>query len=158
MSELEEKIQKALSITALISHPTPLTNRERIETVSLDWHHRQKTRQRLLTNKGTELLLMLPRGTVLQEGDLLYQDPECLIRVQASPERVVVVVPHTLQQHCRIAHHLGNWHRPLQLLEDGTLIAQADQPLEDWLMQMGIPFQVQEHPFTPTLSTGHHHS
>lgn len=148
---------KILSITTIITQATPFTKHERIETVTLDWHYRQKARQRLLTNQGTELLLMLPRGTILQEGDLLYQDPNCLIRVQASPERVVVIPAYTLEQHCRIAHHLGNWHRPMQLLEDGTVIAQADQPLEHWLIQMEISFQVLEHPFTPNLLTGHRH-
>ena len=42
-----------------------------IDTVTLTWDGRQKSRQRLRTAQGQELALALPTGTRLQAGDLL---------------------------------------------------------------------------------------
>jgi urease accessory protein len=126
------------------------------EVIALVWCDRQRARQRVQTSAGTEVLLMLPRGTVLQDGDLLYCSEEKQIRVQALPEAVVLIPTASAVQLCRVAHQLGNWHRPAQVLANGTLMAQLDQPLIDWLEHVGIPFETGEQPFQPNL-TGHAH-
>ncbi len=145
-----------------ISFPTPVitqilsSNPDReaavVEWVGLSWHERQRSRQRVHTDRGTELCLALPRGTVLRQGDLLYQDPERQIRVQAQPEALLQIHPQGMIQLAQIAHHLGNCHRSAQLLEDGSLVVQPDPPLLAWLRDRQIPTFPCERAFDPNLS------
>ncbi|MDX2272842.1 MAG: urease accessory protein UreE [Cyanobacteriota bacterium] len=143
----------------LISHkadPADHLTPTHSDTVTLPWIDRQRIRQRLYTQGGRELLLALPRGSTLQAGDLLYQDSQLEIRVVAQPEDLLHITPTNLLELGRVAHHLGNWHRPAQCLPDGTLLAENDSPLQDWLHQQGIPFDAVRQPFQPNL-TGHFH-
>ncbi len=129
------------------------------EQVLLDWADRQRSRQRVRSDRGSELWLMLPRGTRLTHQDRLFQDPQRIIIVSAKPEAVLSIEPLNPLQLGQAAHQLGNWHRPIQLMMDGSLQAQADAPLRDWLSRMGIPFVEREDPFEPNvaLAGGHHH-
>ncbi|WP_218081039.1 urease accessory protein UreE [Anthocerotibacter panamensis] len=122
-----------------------------IEVLILPWDERCKPRQRRMTDRGTDVALALPRGTILKDGELLYNSPERTIRVQAQPEPVLVIHPSDPTQACLVAHHLGNWHRSLQVLDDKTLLAQADDPLAHWLEHMGIPYKRQACIYHPNL-------
>jgi urease accessory protein len=128
----------------------------RIETISLDWEDRRKPRQRVVTDQGTEVVLALPRGTVLAEGDCLYQNNDLTIKVQAKVQSVLKVIPATAVETCRVAHHLGNWHRSIEVLPDGTLTTQRDEPFEEWLKREGIKYQRAELPFHPNCSGAEH--
>ncbi len=148
-------IPSSVQVHALVSDPDLSIPCQ--ETVTLSWVDRQRVRQRVHTDRGTEVLLALPRGTSLQEGDVLYQDQERLIKIMAELEPVVLISDIPIAQLCRVAHQLGNWHRPIQLTETGSLMALVDDPLQAWLRQAQIPFVITHLPFEPTL-TGHHHS
>jgi urease accessory protein len=127
------------------------------ETVTLSWHERRRVRQRVVSDRGTELCLALPRGTVLADAQVLWQDEGRQIMVRSQPELLLKIAPASIAVSCQVAHHLGNWHRPLQVLPEGILLAEADAPLSDWLQQVGIPFEEICHPFHPNL-VSHSHS
>src|SRR4051794_11122637 len=78
--------------------------------VKLAYDQRQKTRQLLTLLDGTELALLLPRGTVLRDGTLLQAEDGCLIRVEAAPQPVLVVTALDRLTLARAAYHLGNRH------------------------------------------------
>lgn len=139
----------ALVITQIL---TSDAEPEGVESVWLGWQERQRSRQRVRTDRGRELCLALPRGTVLREGDLLYQEGECQIRVKAQPEALLQIHPQGATQLAQIAHHLGNWHRSAQVLADGSLLVQPDPPLRAWLRDRQIPAFPCERPFDPNLS------
>jgi len=122
-----------------------------IEVLSLTWEERCKPRQRFVTDKGTEIACSFPRGTVFKEGDVLYNSPEKTIVIQAQEEAVFVIHPKDTNQLCIVAHHLGNWHRSGQLLLNDILLAQADSPLEEWLKNRNISYQVEQKPYHPNL-------
>ena len=126
------------------------------ETVWLDWHDRRKARQRVIGDAGTELRLSLPRGTVLADGQLLYRDEDRQIVVRSRPQLLLKISSSSLIDCCRVAHHLGNWHRPIQIDADGTLWVEADRPIAEWLERSGIPFAQMEAPFEPN-SIAHQH-
>ncbi|WP_017326183.1 urease accessory protein UreE [Synechococcus sp. PCC 7336] len=126
------------------------------EGVWLGWHERRKARQRVQGDRGTTLLLALPRGTVLQEGQVLYRDGKLQIVVRSQSEALVKIQPASIAESCRVAHHLGNWHRPVEILADGGLLAECDRPLVDWLEAGGIRFEAIEAPFQPN-SVAHPH-
>jgi urease accessory protein len=133
--------------------PTPAG---RIEVILLDWEDRRKPRQRAVTDQGTEVVLALPRGTVLAEGDCLYQNNGLTIKVQAKVQSVIKVMPANQVETCRVAHHLGNWHRSIEVLADGTLKAQSDEPFEEWLKREGFKYERIEAPFHPNCKGAEH--
>ena len=122
-----------------------------VEVLSLTWEERCKPRQRFVTDKGTEIACSFPRGTVFKEGDVLYNSPEKTIVIQAQEEAIFVIHPKDTNQLCIVAHHLGNWHRSGQLLLNDILLAQADSPLEEWLKNRNISYQVAQKPYHPNL-------
>ncbi len=128
----------------------------RVEHLSLDWEDRRRPRQRVVTDQGTEIVLALPRGTVLAEGDCLYQDLDLTINVVAKPQNVLKISPANLVESCRVAHHLGNWHRSIEVHADGTLTAQLDQPFEEWLKREKIKHERVEERFHPNLTGAEH--
>ncbi|MEN9206371.1 MAG: urease accessory protein UreE [Thermostichales cyanobacterium SZTDM-1c_bins_54] len=142
-----------LSITGLA---TWTGTAQTVETLALIWDDRCKPRQRLTTDQGTTVLLALPRGTILQDGDCLWDDGQRAICVRAQAEPVLIIPfrdPVTLG---KVAHHLGNWHRPAQIDADGTIAAQWDPPLEEWCQHHGIAWERQERPFHANVR-GHSH-
>ena len=126
------------------------------EAVWLDWHDRRKVRQRVTGDAGTQLLLALPRGTVLAEGQCLYRDAERQVVVKARPQPLFKIDPQSPVEACRIAHHLGNWHRPIQIDPDGVIWVERDRPIADWLQRTDIGFESLESPFHPN-SIAHQH-
>ncbi|MGK7911003.1 MAG: urease accessory protein UreE [Synechococcus sp.] len=129
-----------------------------VECVWLDWHDRRKVRQRVCSDAGTELCLSLPRGTVLVDGQALLLESNRHIIVRAKSEPLLAISPSTLQDACRVAHHLGNWHRPIQIDPDGKLWVAKDRPIVEWLERSHIPFEELDSPFEPnSIANSHHH-
>lgn len=126
------------------------------ELIQLSWDDRQRVRQRVYTDRGTPVILALPRGTILKDGDLLFQNDQRQIWIRALPEPVLRIPSRSLIEIGRVVHQLGNWHRSAQILENGTVLAQADRPLQTWLEQKGISFELTESSFHPNL-VGHGH-
>jgi urease accessory protein len=127
-------------------------------TLSLTAEERTRTRHRFETPDGKELYLRLPRGTVLQEGDLLQsEDGETVIKIAAKPQPVLTV---TAQKHVdllRASYHLGNRHVPLEVTP-GYLRLSPDSVLQAMLEQLGVEVREEVVPFQPeTGAYGHSH-
>mgnify|MGYP001340745685 CR=1 FL=1 len=127
-----------------------------VDYVELNYHDRCRPRQRVSTRGGRELALALPRGTVLTDGIVLHRDQELVVSVVAKPEKVVRIQPDGNRELCVVAHHLGNWHRSLEALDDGSILAEVDAPLEDWLKGHGITYSVEVRPYQPNLKGNSH--
>jgi urease accessory protein len=127
-----------------------------VETVSLSWEQRSRPRRKFVTSTGQELALALPRGTVLSAGMLILNTIERAIKVIAEPEDVMVLRPANQKEMCLIAHHLGNWHRSLQLNDDGTLLVEQDSPLCTWLNHQNIGYEPTRLPYHPNLQGAGH--
>lgn len=149
-------IAQVLTSSAGTGPESELDRERSLEVVCLSWYERRRSRQRVYTDRGTELRLMLPRGTVLHEGDWLYLDEQREIRVKAQSELLIQIYPSNPLQLAQITHHLGNWHRSAQLLPDGRIRVEPDRPLETWLMDRGFQYETGCHPFDPNL-LGHAH-
>jgi urease accessory protein len=127
-----------------------------IEYIRLDWGERVKHRQKCRTEEGTELALALERGTVLADGDILYNTQELTVVVSALPQQLIIIRPKDVYEACRIAHQLGNWHRSVQLLEDGTILLEDDDPIRNWLQQQGFSFAFENRPYHPNVRVHAH--
>ncbi len=103
---------------------------------------------------------MLPRGSVLREGDRLQsEDGTRTARVKAAPEEVSrarTSDPHLL---ARAAYHLGNRHVPLQI-EPDVVLYPHDHVLDGMCTRLGLAVAFAALPFEPEAGGygGHGHS
>jgi urease accessory protein len=124
--------------------------------VVLSAEERLRSRYRCQTQDGTELLLSLPRGTVLHEGDLLTTETlDWCVQVQAKAEPVLKVEAHSPLDLLRATYHLGNRHVPLEVTST-TLKLSPDPVLKDMLEHLGATVTEAIEPFYPEMGAYHH--
>lgn len=131
-------------------------------TMTLPFDQRQKSRFRGQLDRGEEVAVLLPRGTLLRGGDVLTTElghPK--VRVVAAPELLSVVRSEDPGALLRAAYHLGNRHIALQI-EPGELRFAADHVLDEMLHGLGIHVGREHLPFEPEAGAyggghGHHH-
>jgi urease accessory protein len=130
-------------VTAFCSGDQPATL-----AVTLTFEERRKRRQRLHLDDGTEAALVLPRGTVLAEGDRLQADDGAVIAVKAALESLSAVRTVDPLLLLRAAYHLGNRHVPLQVAA-GELRYQQDHVLDDLVKALGLMVERVTAAFSP---------
>jgi urease accessory protein len=125
-----------------------------IDTVSLTWEERQKSRQKLRTAQGREIALALPTGTRLNAGDLLPAAGGW-IEVRLASEEVLLIRPRSLREAAFVAYQIGNRHLPLDIAEDG--LKTPYQPvIESYFGRQNIATERAQLPFTAVSATlGH---
>lgn len=99
----------------------------------------QRVRMRKITDKGTDVGLTLPKGTILRNGDVVHLTKDKIIIVNIEPENVAVLSLKTDDSHdydlfalaVRIGHALGNMHRPIKVVGETIYVPiQADTEIE----------------------------
>jgi urease accessory protein len=126
------------------------------EQLVLPFELRQKSRLRTTTASGTELALLLPRGTVLRDGDRLRAVNGLIIAVQAATESVSTARSDEVAQFARVCYHLGNRHMPLQVGE-GWLRYLADHVLDRMVAELGLTVVHEQAVFEPEAGAYHQH-
>ncbi len=126
-------------------------------TLMLTATERLRSRHRYGTTDGQLVYLQLPRGTVLQDGDLLQSDEGEIVRVVAKPEPVLTVRANTPLDLLKAAYHLGNRHVPLEIT--ATYIRLSPDPvLRHLLEHRGLHITEEIQPFQPESGAyGHSH-
>ena len=118
-------------------------------TLTLPFERRQRSRQRVVLDDGSEAQLMLPRGTVLRDGDVLGSGADgAPVRVRAAVEEVSVAASTDPALLLRAAYHLGNRHVPVQL-GPGWLRYGHDHVLDELCRGLGLEVGVAQRPFEP---------
>jgi urease accessory protein len=125
-----------------------------IDTVSLTWEERQKSRQQLRTAQGREIALALPTGTRLHAGDLLPATGGW-IEVRLAQEEVLLIRPRSLWEAAFVAYQIGNRHLPLDIAEGG-LKTLYEPVLAAYFSQQQIAAEGVQLPFTPVHATSGH--
>lgn len=128
--------------------PQDLVDLEK-DTLILSREDRRRCRQRVRTQKGTEIALALPTGTILKDGDILHVDARSYIVVEAAKEEVIVIHPASMIEGALIAYEIGNRHLPISVRE-GIILAPRDVLLEEFLKKSGIIYGRTEEIFEPT--------
>jgi urease accessory protein len=132
---------------AVVSFTLPLTAEERT-----------RSRHRWETEDGKVLFLRLPRGTVLQNGDILQDETQSnLIRITAKSEPVLTVFAETPQLLLRAAYHLGNRHVPVEITINYLRLS-TDSVLRTMLEQLGLEIKEEILPFQPEQGAYGHHA
>lgn len=131
----------------------------RAPTLTLPYETRCKSRLAARLDTDEEVALLLPRGTVLADGDVLVADDGALVRVVAASEAVLVVRARDGLTLTRAAYHLGNRHTPVEIGAD-YLKLEADPVLEAMLTRLGASVEAACLPFQPEAGAyggGHRH-
>jgi urease accessory protein len=116
--------------------------------LTLPFELRQKSRLRCHLDEGTEVGVVLERGTVMRGGDLLQASDGRVVQVVAAPEGLSVIATDDALLLSRAAYHLGNRHVPLQI-GPGMLCFLHDHVLDDMLRGLGLPVRFEMQPFEP---------
>jgi len=131
----------------------------RAPTLTLAFDERRKSRLAATLDNGEEVALLLPRGTVLHDGDVLIADDGGLVRVVAAHEAVLYVRASDALTLTRAAYHLGNRHTPVEVGAD-YLKLEYDPVLADMLVRIGATVEQVSLPFQPEAGAyggGHKH-
>lgn len=128
-------------------------------TLVLAAEERARSRIRLTAEDGTEIQLVLPRGTVLHDGDLLRATGGTLVRIRAKAEPLLTARTNDALTLLRAAYHLGNRHVPAEIGEHHIRIL-PDPVLAGMLEQLGLHVVYEIAPFDPEPGAygghGHH--
>jgi len=116
--------------------------------VELDYENRRKSRQLVVSERGREYAFMLPRGTVLHDGDRLRAEDGAIIGVRAALEALSRIDCSSELDLARVAYHLGNRHVALQL---GTKFVayQRDKVLDHMVGLQGFRVSHVSEAFSP---------
>lgn len=129
-------------------------------TLTMSYELRCKSRLRTALDDGTEVGVVLPRGTVLRDGDRLRAEDGRIIEIIAAGERVSTVRGADAGALARACYHLGNRHVAVQI-GDGWARYLHDHVLDDMLVAMGFEITMEIAPFEPESGAygghAHHH-
>jgi urease accessory protein len=108
----------------------------KMETVTFGRMESERTRIRKVSNKGTDLVLILNEGSLIKDGDVLFLTQEKMIVIQILPEPVAIIQinkilirDQMIRTSVTIGHVLGNLHRPLKI-EGDTITFPIQDPNE----------------------------
>jgi urease accessory protein len=125
--------------------------------LTLAFGDRRRSRLRSRLDNGREVALMLPRGTLLRDGDRLRAEDEPLVvEVRAASEMLSWVRADNRLLLARAAYHLGNRHVPVQI-GPGWLAYEHDHVLDGMIEEMGLPVEARRAPFEPEAG-GYRHA
>jgi len=117
--------------------------------LTLTFENRRRSRLLARLDDGREVALMLPRGTILHDGDRVRAgEGEEVFEVRAAAESLSVAStgdPHRLAV---AAYHLGNRHVPLQI-GPGWVAYQHDHVLDQLARGLGLGVDIRLAPFEP---------
>ncbi|TAL97882.1 MAG: urease accessory protein UreE [Paraburkholderia sp.] len=151
MRTIDKRIEPHIKLAAVLVKRAP--------TLTLAFDARCKSRLAATLDNGEEVALLLPRGTVLRDGDVLVAQDGALVRVVAAAEAVLHVRAPDRITLTRAAYHLGNRHTPVEIGDD-YLKLEFDPVLADMLERLGATVEQVSMPFQPETGAyggGHKH-
>ncbi|WP_416236306.1 urease accessory protein UreE [Spirulina sp. CCNP1310] len=137
-----------------VQHPPSVVVEGEIFRLPLRASDRHRSRHHCQTTTGLPVILCLPRGTVLQDGDWLRGERGEWAQVIAEPEPVLTVTAEQPQGLLRAAYHLGNRHVPLEVTA-AYLRLSPDPVLQAMLQQLGVTVIEEICPFRPEAGAYH---
>jgi urease accessory protein len=118
-------------------------------TLSLTAEERTRSRYRFQLDDGESVYLQLPRGTILQNGDILQAEGNgTLVRVVAKQEPVLTITSNNILDLLRGAYHLGNRHIPVEITPHYLRLS-PDPVLKTMLEQLKFHVLEEIAPFSP---------
>jgi len=129
-------------------------------SVTLTYDFRQKSRHKTSLDSGEEIGIVLPRGSVLKNNDVLADDDNLLLKVIAATESVSMVTANNLSLFAQLCYHLGNRHVPLQISRDALSMWACygqDSVLDQMVRSLGGEIKHKHLCFEPERGAYHQH-
>lgn len=120
------------------------------EVLTLGFDERQRARLDAVLPSGERVGIVLPRGTVLRDGDCLLADDGSAITIVAASEALLEVRGADARELARCAYHLGNRHVAVEV-GDGVLRLAYDHVLRRMLEGLGAQVTEVLAPFQPEI-------
>ena len=131
------------------------------KTLTLPLEKRIRSRLLVRLDDGTEAGLILERGQMLCNGDLIGSRDGVIVEIKAADEPVSSIYCTDSLLLARACYHLGNRHVPLQITS-GMVRYQHDRVLDDMIRGLGLVPHFEQAPFEPEPGAyggrGHNHS
>ena len=118
--------------------------------LALPFEQRIRSRLRTQLSSGEAVGILLPRGSVLHDGDVLQAEDGRLLTIRAASESLVEVRSEDPLALARAAYHLGNRHVAVEVGQ-GYLRLAPDKVLQDLLSHLGLTCQALNAPFHPEM-------
>ena len=118
----------------------------KIERVPLSSEERASAHMVAYSDAGRAVRISLPRGTELNDGDVLAVEGDTALVVAAAEEDLYFVRPQDAYQAAVAGYQLGNLHRPVRFTRD-ALLTPADPMVADLLGRLGIGYEKRRAPF-----------
>lgn len=125
--------------------------------LTLRFGDRRRSRLRTRLDDGREIALVLPRGSILREGDRLRAPMgdgdgdgagAAVITVRAAAETLSLVHADDGLRLAQAAYHLGNRHVPVQI-GSGWLAYEHDHVLDGMIEDLGLRVETVSRAFEP---------
>jgi urease accessory protein len=110
---------------------------EAVDELELTTEERERAHLRARSRGNRELIISLPRGEELHDGDVVYLEDGVAVVVAAAPEDVLEVNPRTPREWALAAYQLGNLHRPARFLPD-AILTPYDRSSAEMLRALGV--------------------
>ena len=134
-------------ITAVIGKRNEIDSKYGIDPLLLTSDERASAHFLARTASGRIVRVSLPRGTDLQDGDVLAIEGHWAIVVTAAEEDLLFIQPGSDDIHWWAAcYQLGNLHRPARFLDDGILTL-GDPMVMQILAGLGVRVERVRRPF-----------
>jgi urease accessory protein len=111
---------------------------ESVDQLELTTAERERAHLRVRSRGNRELIISLPRGEELHDGDVVHVEAGVAVVVVAAPEDVMEVTPRTTREWALAAYQLGNLHRPARFLGD-AILTPYDRSSAEVLRALGVP-------------------
>ena len=110
---------------------------EAVDELALTTAERERAHLRARSRGNRELIISLPRGQELHDGDVVHVEGGVAVVVVAAPEDVLEVRPRTAREWALAAYQLGNLHRPARFLGD-AILTPYDRSTAKVLLALGV--------------------
>jgi len=125
-------------VEAVLGNLTELDRQvEAVDELELTTEERERAHLRARSRGNRELIISLPRGEELHDGDVVYIEDGVAVVVAAAPEDVLEVSPRTPREWALAAYQLGNLHRPARFLPD-AILTPYDRSSAETLRALGM--------------------
>lgn len=98
------------------------------DVLDVTWRDCARRAVRGRTRSGLALGVLLPLGTTLRHGDVLFEDDRRVVTVNLLPCEVWVADFSDATSLANAALELGNLHLPVEVTADGQLVTPPDGP------------------------------
>ena len=124
--------------------------------LTLNSDQRRILRGKKISDCNQVVLLQLPRGGKLSDGDVLLTNYDQLfVKIIAQKEKLLEISSKSKLELIKVAYHLGNRHLEIEIYKD-ILLAKKNYIIEDLLKNFNVNFIETEKKFFPETGAFNH--